>query len=139
MESGKWIVWADVRTDACMLLNILPDISRAVTKYKPDRILTTVPINRKSSLILIEYLYPFRIRLSLSGKEEVLFAKAVVRSGSHAGNVLDFYMELHTMQKNSVLARFIFLDVMKKRETALTCCSSDISVVRQTDYAISRV
>ncbi len=104
MESGKWIVWADVRTDACMLLNILPDISRAVTKYKPDRILTTVPINRKSSLILIEYLYPFRIRLSLSGKEEVLFAKAVVRSGGHAGNVLDFYMELHTMQKNSVMS-----------------------------------
>lgn len=93
MESGKWILRVNDRIDAYLLLNALPGIDRAVMKYKPDRVLTTVPINRKSSLTLIEYLFPLRTRLGVSGKEEILFAKIIVRSGDHVKSILDFYID----------------------------------------------
>ena len=55
-ETGKWILLTNDKIDAYLLLNALPNIDRVDTKYKPDCILTSVPINRRSTLTLIEYL-----------------------------------------------------------------------------------
>lgn len=98
-ESGKWTLWTNSRIDAYLLLNVLPNIGRAITKYKSDRVLTIVPINRKSSLTLVEYLSPNQVRLGMSGKEEVLFVRAFIRHGDHTKSIMDFYMDiavLHT-------------------------------------------
>lgn len=92
-ETGKWSLLANNKTEAYLLLNALPDMHRASTKYKPGRILTTVPINRRSSLTLIEYLYPSRAKWGISGKEEVLVARAVVQTGIRTTSIMDFYMD----------------------------------------------
>lgn len=92
-ETGKWILLTNNKIDAYLLLNALPNIDRADTKYKPDCILTSVPINRRSTLTLIEYLCPSRTRWGISGKEEVLFAKAVIQTGIKMKSIMDFYMD----------------------------------------------
>lgn len=92
-ETGKWLLLTNDKIDAYLLLNALPKIDRAVTKYKPDRILTTVPINRGSTLTLIEYLCPSRTRWGISGKEEVLFARAVIQTGTKMKSIMDFYTD----------------------------------------------
>lgn len=91
-ESGKWTVRANRRTDAYLLLNALHGTDRAVTKYLPDRIRTTVRINRRASLTLTEYLFPTRTRPCPGEKEETLFAQAVIRSGDCTTGLLDFYI-----------------------------------------------
>lgn len=91
-ESGKWTVRANRRTDAYLLLNALHGTDRAVTKYLPDRIRTTVRINRRASLTLTEYLFPTRTRPCPGGKEEALFARAVISSGDCTTGLLDFYI-----------------------------------------------
>lgn len=108
-ESGKWVLRVNGRTDVYLLLNALPGIGRAVMKSKPDRILTTVPVNRKSSLILVEYLFPSRTKLEMSGKEEVLFARAFVRNGDHTKSVLDFYMNIHRASRCKLSANRLFV------------------------------
>lgn len=100
-ESGKWILLTNEKIEAYLLLNALPHSSRAAIKYKPDRILTSVRINPKSSLTLTEYLYPTRTRWGISGKEEVLFAKAVVQTGNRTKSIMDFYMDAAIFQELS--------------------------------------
>lgn len=99
-ESGKWILLTNEKIEAYLLLNALPDNSRSAIKYKPDQILTSVGINPKSSLTLIEYLCPTRTRWGISGKEEVLFARAFVQTDNRTQSIMDFYMDATIFQED---------------------------------------
>jgi len=92
-ESGKWSLRIDDRAEAYLLLNALPNLGRSVTKYKSDRIQTSVPIDPKSLLTLVEYLYPTRTRPGISGRDEVLLARTLLQTGIRTERIMDFYMD----------------------------------------------
>ncbi len=79
-------------SEACRIFFLLPD-KRNISVRKTDcRSITSAPINKHSSLVLTEYMYPHLTRWSLSGKEEVCCARAEIRHRKQAVEIARFYM-----------------------------------------------
>lgn len=106
--SGRWVVQANHKTDAYLALNFLLHTGQANTKCKAGRILTSVRIDKKSSLTLTEYLYPVRIKPRLDGRGEVLFANIAILSGGQAKKVIDFYIDNTSFNKKDNYKTTIF-------------------------------
>ncbi len=79
-------------SESCRIFFLLPD-KRSISVRNTDcRCITSAPINKHSSLVLTEYMYPHLARWNLSGKEEVCCARAEIRNRKQAIEVARFYM-----------------------------------------------
>lgn len=90
--TGRRIVHATRETVLCELLRRLAPAERRTVRKTADRIIVSVPAERKTVLTLTRYLCPIRKRWTASGAEEVLFARLSATCGSLTRPIADFYI-----------------------------------------------
>ncbi|MEG2761047.1 MAG: hypothetical protein RR921_06915 [Mucinivorans sp.] len=90
--TGKWIIPTESKMEPYKLIDTLILGGKVSVRHTAQRIMTSSAISHKGSLTLIEYRYPTRKRWSLSGEEEVLFAKLTMATKQQTRNIADFYI-----------------------------------------------
>ncbi len=79
-------------SETCRIFFLLPEKRDISVRKTNCRCITSAPINKQSSLVLTEYMYPHLTRWNLSGREEVCCARAEIRHRKQAIEVARFYM-----------------------------------------------
>lgn len=79
-------------SETCRIFFLLSDKKNISVRKTDCRCITSAPIDKHSSLVLTEYMYPHLTRWCLSGKEEVCCARAVIHHREQAVEVARFYM-----------------------------------------------